>query len=153
MSRNLQKAWILGQSRMGKPTKSGEENRGETIYLKKRRKDYFLLISKKREQCWLLGPGAPYLGHRRHSEHLNSRRGRKLSIFHHSPCFWENISIFTLCWRFHFFLQLYHHDCMFIMQIETDSCIYMYFQVLGKNSSTWYMFMICVNALLPFQCF
>ena len=29
---------------------------------------------------------------------------------------------------------------MFIMQIETDSCIYMYFQVLGKNSSTWYMF-------------
>ena len=87
-----------------------------------------------------MGPGAPYLGHRRHSEHLNSRRERKLSIFHHSPCFWENISIFTLCWRFHFFLQMYLHDCMFIMQIETDSCIYMYFQVLGKNSSTWYMF-------------
>ena len=56
MSRNLQKAWILGQSRMGKPTKSGEENRGGTIYLKKRRKDYFLLLFEEEGAMLTFGP-------------------------------------------------------------------------------------------------
>ena len=88
MSRNLQKAWILGQSRMGKPTeKWRRKQRRNNIFKEEEKRLFSPFFLKKREQCWLLGPGAPYLGHRRHSEHLNSRRGRKLSIFHHSPCF------------------------------------------------------------------
>ena len=54
-----------------------------------------LLFSKEREQCWLLGPGAPYLAHPRHTEHLNSQQGNKYLIHRYFMMFLSLFILFT----------------------------------------------------------
>ena len=136
------------------PLKSGEENRGETIYLKKRRKDYFLLLFEEEGAMLTFGPWGALSRPPATQWTLKQPPRKETFNFSSLSVFFGRIFLFLLC------VGDSTSSCSCttmiacllckLKQIPVFICI---FKCSAKIHPRGTCFMICVNALLPFQCF